>query len=153
MAASYSVNISINAGTTFKQEFYLTNPDKSPSNITGYVFYAKMAKHATAMNAVESTRDNPVYNYIPMTATVVDGVGGKYCLYMSAKQSARLSEGKYVYSVVAQDRNGNKSEVVDGLVFVEKGFASPDSEVIFDGGGASFAGDEIILDGGTSGSY
>ena len=64
-----------------------------------------------------------------------------------------MSEGKYVYSVVAQDRNGNKSEVVDGLVFVERGFASPDSEVIFDGGGATFTGNEIILDGGTSSSY
>ena len=153
MAASYQVNLQINAGTTFKQEFYLTNPDKSPSNITGYVFYAKMAKHASAMVATKSTRDEPVYNYIPMTASVVDGVGGKYCLYMSAKQSARLSEGKYVYSVVAQDRNGNKSEVVDGLVFVERGFASPDSEVVFDGGGASISGNDIILDGGNSGSY
>lgn len=153
MAASYQVNLQINAGTTFKQEFYLTNPDKSPTNITGYVFYARMAKHATAMVATESTRDKPVYNYIPMTATVVDGVGGKYCLYLSAKQSAKLSEGKYVYSVVAQDRNGNKSEVVDGLVFVERGFASPDSDVIFDGGGAHVTGVDIVLDGGTSSSY
>ena len=87
--SAYQVNLSINAGP-FKQEFYLTNPDKSPSNITGYVFYAKMAKHASAMVATQSTRDNPVYNYIPMTATVVDGVGGKYCLYMSAKQTAKL---------------------------------------------------------------
>ena len=153
MSASYQVNLQINAGTTFKQNFYLTNPDKSPTNITGYVFYARIAKHPSAMVATESTRDNPVYNYIPMTATVVDGVGGVYCLYMSSKQTAKLSEGKYCYSVVAQDRNGNKSEVVDGLVFVERGFASPDSEVIFDGGGATFTGNEIILDGGTSSSY
>ena len=153
MSASYQVNIQINAGTTFKQEFYITNPDKSPSNITGYKFYAKMAKHATAMNAVESTRDNPVYNYTPMTATVLDGVGGKYCLYMSAKQTAQLSEGKYVYSVVAQDLNGYKSEVVDGLVFVERGFASPDSDVVFDGGGAYISGNDVILDGGNSSSY
>ena len=153
MAASYSVNLNINAGTTFKQNFYLTNPDKSPSNITGYTFYAKMAKHASAMVATESTRDNPVYNYIPMTTSVVDGVGGVYCLYMSSNQTAKLSEGKYCYSVVAQDRNGNKSEVVDGLVFVERGFASPDSEVVFDGGGASISGNDIILDGGTSSSY
>ena len=150
---SYQVNITISAGTTFKQEFYLTNPDKSPSNITGYTFSAKIAKHASSMNAVESTRDNPVYNYIPMTATVIDGVGGVYCLYMPAKKTARLNEGKYCYSVVAQDRNGNKSEVVSGLVFVEKGFASSDSEVWFDGGGASISGPEIILDGGNSSSY
>jgi hypothetical protein len=153
MAASYQVNLNINAGTTFSQEFFLTNPDKSPTNITGYKFYAKMAKHSTAMVATQSTRDNPVYSYIPMTATVADGVGGKYKLYMSSKKTAKLSEGKYVYSVVAQDLNGNKSEVVDGLVFVERGFASPDSETVFDGGGASLTGDEIILDGGTSGSY
>lgn len=150
---SYQVNIHINSGTTFKQDFYLTNPDKSPTNITGYVFYANIAKHATAMVATESTTENPVYNYIPMTATVVDGVGGKYCLYMSSKQTAKLSEGKYVYSVVAQDLNGNKSEVVDGVVFVEKGFASPDAEIVFDGGGAQITGNDIILDGGNSTSY
>ena len=114
---SYQVNINISSGTTFNQEFFLTNPDKSPTNITGYKISAKMAKHATSMNAVKSTRDNPVYNYIPFVSTVTDGVGGKYSLYMNAKQTAKLSEGKYVYSVVAQDLNGHKSEVVNGLVF------------------------------------
>ena len=153
MAASYQVNLNINAGTTFNQSFFLTGPDKSPANITGYTFSAKMAKHANAMRAIESTTSNPVYSYIPFTATVIDGIGGEYCLYMSSKQSAKLSEGKYVYSVVATDKNGNKSEVVDGLIFVERAFASSDSEVVFDGGGASMPDGGLILDGGNSSSY
>ena len=107
MAASYQVNINVNAGTTFKQSFFLTGADKSPTNITGYGFSAKMAKHSNAMNAVESTTKNPVYSYIPFTATVINGIGGEYCLYMSSKQTAKLSEGKYVYSVVSTDKNGN----------------------------------------------
>ena len=151
--ASYQVNITISAGSTFKQEFYVTNPDKSPANITGYKISAKLAKHATAMDAVTSTTEEPAYNYIPMTATVVDGVGGKYVLHMSSKKTAQLSEGKYVYSVVGQDRNGNKSELTSGLAFVERAFASSDTETIFDGGGAAITGDSIILDGGTSASY
>ena len=154
MAASYTVNLNIHAGSTFKQEFYLTNPDKTPTDITGYKFYAKMAKHASAMIATESTTANPVYNYIPFNAVVSSGIGGKYCLQMSSKKTSKLSEGKYVYSVVAQDKNGNKSEVADGLVFVERSFASPDSEMIFDGGGAHIdEHNSVILDGGNSGSY
>ena len=154
MAASYTVNLNVHAGTTFSQKFYLTNPDKSPTNITGYKFYAKMAKHSSAMIATESTADQPVYAYIPFTATVSSGVGGEYVLHMSSKKTSRLTEGKYVYSVVAQDLNGNKSEVADGLVFVERGFASPDSEMVFDGGGAFIEeNNSIILDGGNSSSY
>ena len=154
MAASYTVNLNINAGTSFTQEFFLTNPDKSPANITGYRFFAKMAKHSSAMVATKSTTTHPVYAYTPITATVADGVGGKYVLHMSAKKTAGLSEGKYVYSVVAEDLNGNKSEVADGLVFVERGFASPESEMVFDGGGAHIEeNNTIIIDGGTSDSY
>lgn len=150
---NYQVNLAITSGTTFTQEFFLTNPDKSPTNISGYKFYAKLSKHATAMDAVESTSQTPHYNYIPMSAIVVDGVGGKYILRLSSKATSQLSEGKYVYSVVSQDRNGNKSQVVNGLAFVEKGFGSPDVEMFFDGGGASLVGDSVIIDGGNSRSY
>lgn len=151
--ATYQVNITISAGSTFKQEFFLTNPDKSPTNITGYKMFASLAKHPTAMDAVKSTTENPSYKTIPMNATVVDGVGGKYVLHMSSKKTAELSEGKYVYSVVGQDRNGYKSELVSGVAFCQRSFASPDAEHIFDGGGANIVGDEIILDGGNSSSY
>ena len=43
---------------------------------------------------------------------------------MNAADTQKLQEGKYVYNVILVDVNGIKSEVVSGLAFVEKGFAS-----------------------------
>ena len=154
MAASYTVNLNMNSGVAFAQKFYLTNPDKSPLNISGYRLFAKMAKHSAAMVATKSTVDKPAYAYFTINANVSNGQKGEYTLAMSAHKTARLAEGKYVYSVVAQDKNGVKSEVADGLVFVERAFASPESETVFDGGGALIEeNNSIIIDGGSSGSY
>lgn len=154
MAATYTVNLNLHAGAGFNQKFYLTNPDKSPTNIKGYKFWAKMAKHGTSMIATQSTRDNPKYNYISFSVVITNGKEGEYTLTMAGKRTATISEGKYVYSVVAQDLNGNQNEIQNGLVFVERAFASPDSETIFDGGGAFMdEANAVILDGGNSSSY
>ena len=45
MAAAYQVNIKISAGVQFTQEYTLTNPDRTPMNLTGCKFRANIAKH------------------------------------------------------------------------------------------------------------
>ena len=124
MAIQYQVNIQVTAGCDFRQEFTLANPDLSPKNITGAKFLAGLSKHRVSILANESTRDEPVYNIVPFTTSVVDGNGGVYSIAMAATDTQKLQEGKYVYNVVLEDVNGIKSEVVSGLAFVEKGFAS-----------------------------
>ena len=54
MAAQFVVNITISAGADFTQEFTVANPDGTPVNITGYKFFANLAKHPTAIDAVVS---------------------------------------------------------------------------------------------------
>ena len=124
MAIQYQVNIQITSGCDFRQEYTLGNPDLSPKVITGATFKAGLSKHADSINAHESTRDEPVYKIIPFTTSVVDGNGGIYSIGLTAEQTQKLQEGKYVFNVVLEDVNGYVTEVVSGLAFVEKGFAS-----------------------------
>ena len=122
MAAQFQVNISVAAGTDFTQEYTVTNPDNSPVDITGYKFFANLAKHPTAIDAAVSTSGSPVYKYVPFTTLVVDGKRGIYNITLTAAQTSKLEEGKYVYNVVMQDLNGEKSNVIGGLAFVDVAF-------------------------------
>ena len=124
MAIQYQVNIQITAGCDFRQEYTLGNPDLSPKIITGATFKAGLSKHAVSINAHESTKDEPVYKIIPFATSVVDGNGGVYSIGLTAEQTQKLEEGKYMYNVVMVDVNGTTTEVLTGLAFVEKGFAS-----------------------------
>ena len=124
MAIQYQVNIQITSGCDFRQEYTLGNPDLSPKVITGATFKAGLSKHAVSINAHESTRDEPVYKIIPFTTSVVDGDGGIYSIALTADQTQKLEEGKYMYNVVMVDVNGTTTEILTGLAFVEKGFAS-----------------------------
>ena len=122
MAAPFQVNINITSGTSFSQEFTVTNNDMSPTNMTGFEFFAKVAKHPEAINAATSTSDAPVWKYLPMTTAIVNGTGGVYSISLSSADSDKLNEGKYVYSVVMRDNGGEYSELVSGLAFVDKAF-------------------------------
>ena len=124
MAIQYVVNIQITAGCDFRQEFTLATPDLSPLVLTGAKVKAAMGKHPTAIHANISTRAEPSYNFIPFTTSVVDGDGGIYSIALSATETSKLHEGKYVYNVVLEDVNGTLTEAVSGLVFVEKAFAT-----------------------------
>ncbi len=125
MAAPFQVNIVITAGVSYKQEFYLTQPDKAPWDITGCEFYANLSKYPRALDAVVSTAAEPVYERTPFITEVVSGVGGAYALSLAPAVSNTLMEGKYVYSVVMKDVNGNYSEVLQGLAFVDIAFGAP----------------------------
>ena len=122
MAAQYQVNITVSAGVDFTQEYTVTSPDNVPVDITGYKFFANLAKHPTAIDAAISTSGSPVYTYVPFTTLVVDGKKGIYNITLTSAQTSKLQEGKYVYNVVMQDLNSEKSSVVGGLAFVDVAF-------------------------------
>ena len=122
MAAQFQVNITISAGADFTQEFSVANPDGTLVNITGYKFFANLAKHPTAIDAAVSTSGSPSYSYVPFTTLVVDGKKGIYNITLTSAQTSKLQEGKYVYNVVMQDLNSEKSSVVSGLAFVDVAF-------------------------------
>lgn len=115
----YQVHININAGADFKQEFFVTGPDKSPTDITGCKFYGSLGKHSKPLIAHLSTSDEPVYNFVKFGASVSNGIDGSYTLSLSSSQTSLLEEGKYYYSVILEDINGDKSKIMSGLAFVD----------------------------------
>ena len=124
MAAGFQVNINISAGVDFTQEFTVNNPDFTPVDITGYKFYAKLAKHPTAIDAVVSTSGEPVYKYVSFDTSIVDGKLGIYSITMLSPKTSLLEEGKYLYNVVIENTSGEKSPAVGGLAFVDVAFGA-----------------------------
>lgn len=124
MSLNYQVNIAISSGCDFGQTFYLANPDKSPMDITGCTFKGAISKHSNSIDAVLSTSETPVYKFIPLQTSVVDGTGGVYEIFMPASDTKKLEEGKYFFNVVLIDLQGFTREVVSGLAFVERSMAS-----------------------------
>ena len=122
MAAQFQVNITISAGADFTQEYTVTSPDGLPVNITGYKFFANLAKHPTAIDATVSTSGAPAYNFIPFTTNIVSGVSGTYSITMLAKDTSKLAEGKYVYNVVMEDLDGERTNLTGGIAFVDVAF-------------------------------
>ena len=124
MASPYTVNINVNAGVDFSQQFTITGPDLAPVDITGYKFYAQMAKHPTAVDAYVSTSGTPVHTYKPFTTDIVSGTGGTYSISMSSTNTSKLAEGKYVYNIIMEDLSGDKTSVISGLAFVDVAFGA-----------------------------
>ena len=122
MATQYQENLRISAGVDFSEDLKLINPDQTPLDITGYTFYANLAKHENAINALETTSANNVYKVVPMAVTIDNAAGGIISISIPAATTAKLEEGKYVYSVVSQDGSGNREETHSGLAFVEVAF-------------------------------
>ena len=118
MASQYQVNIQIQAGVDFYQTYFLAGNDMGPVDITGLTLYASMAKHTNAINVTTSTSTDKVYKAIPFTSSVVDGPNGQYSISLPSNITTKLEEGKYVYSVVLEDGNNDKTEILSGLVFV-----------------------------------
>jgi len=148
MTAAYQVNIHIDAGLPFTQEYYITNPDRSPRNITGFKFLGSASKHPTSIDATQARSGGPVYKMLPFTTRVVDGQKGIVSISMPKEYTSRMAEGKYVYTVTMKDTNGHSSTAVSGLCFVNVATPELPGQVILDGGGAFMADDGNVLDGG-----
>ena len=124
MASPFTVNINVDAGTDFTQQFTITGPDLAPVDITGYKFYANLAKHPTAVDAFVSTSGTPVYAYTPFVTRVISGTDGTYSISLPSASSSKLEEGKYVYNIIMEDLSGDKTSVISGLAFVDVAFGA-----------------------------
>ena len=147
--AVFVTHLELQTGCDFYQEFYLTNPDLSPMDITNCSFHAALQKHPGAIDANSENSDRVTNK---LTTNVVDATNGIYAVTFPAKDNNHLEEGKYVYQVMMLDPNGHFSPVADGLVFVQKGFGVIyDQENIIDGGQPDTlpSPNELIIDGGT----
>ncbi len=146
--SAFQVNIEIDAGIQFNQEFHITNPDRSPRDITGFKFTAVASKHPNSIDATKAKSGGPAYKMLPFSTRVVDGKAGIMGIAMTKNITSRMAEGKYVYKVTMKDVNGNASVAVSGLCFVSVATPELEGDMILDGGGAFMPDDGNILDGG-----
>ncbi len=145
MANQFQVHIQIGAGVEFYQEYFLTEADGSPLDLTGCEVYGAIAKHSNAKNVLwnptppqepvdpdefnpvpmvtdEEAQSLPYYKNISFNASVDDSVKGRISIYLAPTATKLLEEGKYVYSVVIKFPDDRIVEATSGLVFVNKAF-------------------------------
>ena len=110
MAAVYTSNLVINAGTDFSQVFSLeNNTSSSDLNLTNYSVNALLRKH-------HGSSSSTVFS-----AQVTDALAGNVRIGLGATITASLKPGRYVYDVVIIDNVGAKTRVVEGMALVREG--------------------------------
>jgi hypothetical protein len=110
MAAVYTSNLVINAGTDFSQIFSLeNNTSNSDLNLSNYSVNALMRKHPASSTATV------------FSAQVTDAIAGNIRIGLGATITSSLKPGRYVYDVVITDDLGTKTRVVEGMALVREG--------------------------------
>lgn len=110
MAAVYTSNLVINAGTEYSQIFSLeNNTSNSNLNLASYTVSALMRKHHGSSTA------------IVFSAQVTDQIAGTIRIGLGSSITSLLKPGRYVYDVVIIDNTGAKTRVVEGMALVREG--------------------------------
>jgi len=102
-------NFLINQYSDFTITLTVTQPNKSPLNLTGYTASASIKK--SYFSSVS----------YPFTVEFVNRTSGIIALKMSNTQTSLLSGGRYVYDVIITDSNLKKTRAFEGIVTVMEG--------------------------------
>ncbi len=110
MAAVYTSNIVINAGTDFSQTFSLENSTSNAElDLTNYSVNSQLRKHYGSSSST-------VFN-----AQVSDALLGEVTISLGSTITANLKSGRYVYDVVITNNSGTKTRVIEGMALVREG--------------------------------
>jgi hypothetical protein len=101
-----AVNLTIDKGTDFEEEFDLTEDDGSPLNLLNYVGSAKIRKYPTSPK------------YKAFTITFIDREEGRIKLSLSNTQTSGLQSGRNYYDFLLTDGTGKVRKVVEGNIIV-----------------------------------
>jgi len=113
MAASYVVNISINAGSSFTQSFTVDS-DGGLLDLSQYQINSQLRKHA------QST------SYTNFITTSTSPSSGVFTLKLTPEISSGLKPGRYVYDVIlTNNNNGIKTRVVEGTAMITSDVTKP----------------------------
>jgi hypothetical protein len=106
MAAVSVVNLVIQKGTDFEEEFNLAEDDGSPLNLVGYTAAAKIRKHPTSPK------------YTPFVITFIDREGGRIKISLNNSQTLQLQSGRNYYDLIIIDGNQKIKKIVEGNIIV-----------------------------------
>lgn len=112
--ASYVTNLIINAGSDFKQSFYLESPiSNSAINLTGFTGTCQMKKSPASLN---KTAD--------FIVTFPEPTVGQVLISMASTITSTLKPGRYCYDVLLTDSNSIKTRAVEGSIIVTAGIST-----------------------------
>lgn len=106
--AVYAVNFDLEQGTTFEEEFNLTESDGSPLNLVGYSAAAKIRKYPTSPK------------YKAFTITFIDRQQGRVKISLDNTQTAGLDAGRNYYDLLLTDGAGKITKIVEGSIIVNE---------------------------------
>lgn len=118
----YIVNLVMYSGSDFSHDYFLSGASRGPLDISNFTFSGYLAKYPGSIFANDSTSTHTYWDYLPITCTVTDGVGGVLNIQVPKEVNRVLEEGKYTYAVSMVDDDGNTyAKIISGLVFVQLG--------------------------------
>lgn len=101
-----AVNIVIEKGTDFESTYFISNPDGSVFNLTGYSAIAKIKKYPSSPTSV------------PFSVSLVAS-SGQVKISMASTTTALLSEGRHYYDIVVVSQGyATKTKVIEGNAIV-----------------------------------
>jgi len=104
MAAIYTINLVINAGSDFNEKFFLEGVD-----LTGCTLRAQLRKWYGSSNFKE------------FDCEIIDPIHGTISLKLSRQQTKLLSPGRYVYDAVIITPFNFTNKIIEGMALVREG--------------------------------
>ena len=104
MAAIYTINLVINAGSDFNETFFLEGVD-----LTGCILLAQLRKwHGSS-------------EYTQFECEIIDPIHGTISLKLSQQQTKILKPGRYVYDAIITTPFNFTSKIIEGMALVREG--------------------------------
>ena len=104
MAAVYTINLVINAGSDFNETFFLENVDLSACTLS-----AQLRKwHGSS-------------DYTQFECEIIDPIHGTISLGLSQQQTKILKPGRYVYDAIITTPFNFTNKIIEGMALVREG--------------------------------
>ena len=106
----YVSNIVIESGATFESVFEFEEyTNETALNLTGNTVSAQLRKHYGSSTAVS------------FASTITNPTTWRITIELSATQTSSLKQGRYVYDILVEDLQGEKTKLVEGSAIVRPG--------------------------------
>jgi len=104
MAAIYTINLVINAGSDFNEKFFLEGVD-----LTGCTLRAQLRKWSGSSN------------YTQFESQIINPSQGSIRLSLSQQQTKTLNPGRYVYDAIITTPFNFTNKIIEGMIIVREG--------------------------------
>jgi hypothetical protein len=112
---SYSANLVINTGASFKTNFEVVSVTNSAFNFTGYTGSSQMAKSVSVGSSS--------YAIATFAVGFTSASDGKFNISLGSTATRTLTEGRYVYDILVSS-GSTVYRIVDGTILVKPGISS-----------------------------